>query len=98
MSEQPGGTCAVYDAAINDGLSPEQAQRRVDDHVFGPGNNREVGIGAKGNETRGHFNALKQAERMGLEPVGAFDAAVAEIWRRDAKRATALGLPKLKAV
>ncbi len=35
-----GSTCAVFDQAINDGLTLEQAQQKVDEHVYGVGFNR----------------------------------------------------------
>jgi hypothetical protein len=49
-------------------------------------------IGAKGHETRNHFEALARHEREGREPPGTYDAAVAELWERDPKRAMAIGL------
>jgi hypothetical protein len=58
------------------------------------GNYREMGIGSKGHETANHFTAIRSNEMRGMEPAGAYDAAVAEIWGRDPKRAAALRLPK----
>lgn len=51
-------------------------------------------IGDKGNETKQHFDALKHAERKGHEAPGTHEKAVAELWKRDPKRAAAIGLPK----
>lgn len=56
----------------------------------------EDGKGAKGNETANHFAALKRAEIAGHEFPGTYDAAVAEIWKRDPQRAEKIGLPKPK--
>jgi hypothetical protein len=57
------------------------------------GNWIEQGLGAKGHETANHFAALKKAESSGLELPGAYDRAVAEIWKRDPDRAKKIGLP-----
>jgi hypothetical protein len=56
------------------------------------GNFVEQGLGAKGHETGNHFNALKKAEAMGVELPGAYDKAVADIWKRDPGRAKKIGL------
>lgn len=56
----------------------------------------EQGIGSVGHETANHFAALLKAEQMGSEPEGTYQAALAEIWKRDPKRATQLRLPKVK--
>ena len=53
----------------------------------------EQGIGSKGHETLNHFTALLRAEQQGFEPAGTYKKAVAEIYRRDAKHAAAIGLP-----
>jgi hypothetical protein len=58
------------------------------------GNPIEQGIGAPGHETANHFAALRKNEQLGLEPKGAYDRAVADLWDRDPKRAKKLGLPK----
>jgi hypothetical protein len=58
------------------------------------GNWLEQGLGAKNNETANHFAALKKAEAMGLELPGTYDKALADIWKRDAKRAMTLRLPR----
>lgn len=55
----------------------------------------EQGVGAKGHETANHFAALKKAEREGYELPGSYRAALEEIWKRDPKRAKALGLPSV---
>jgi hypothetical protein len=55
-----------------------------------------TGIGARGSETHSHFAALRKAEREGYEAPGTYDAAVAEIWSRDPKRAARIGPPKPK--
>jgi hypothetical protein len=57
------------------------------------GNYIEQGLGAKGHETGNHFSALKKAEAMGVELPGAYDKAVADIWKRDPGRAKKIGLP-----
>ena len=79
----------------------DRYNKGVVDNVFGfdhkkdrQGNPIEQGIGSKGHETKNHFAALKKAEQMGLEPAGAYDRAVGEIWGRDPDRAQKLGLPK----
>lgn len=54
----------------------------------------EQGIGAKGHETANHFAALKKAERENFEEPGTYRRALAEIWKRDPKRAKALHLPQ----
>lgn len=50
---------------------------------------QEMGIGAPGNETANHFLAIRKAE--GEE---AYQAALAEAWKRDPDRAKKLNLPK----
>lgn len=61
------------------------------------GKYQEQGLGSKGNETRGHFDALLNAERRGQEEVGTWQKAVNDIWRRDPDRAAKLNLPRPKA-
>ena len=89
---------------ITAGLLPsdflEKHKDAVARNVFGhdarrdaKGNYVEQGMGAKGHETANHFAAMKKAEAMGLELPGAYDKAVAEIWKRDPDRAQKLGLP-----
>lgn len=90
---------------IDKGQLPKDAiKRHFDDeakNVFGfdakkdrHGNFVEQGIGSKGHETANHFAALKKAEREGFELPGSYKAALEEIWKRDPKRAKALGLPQ----
>jgi hypothetical protein len=84
-------------------LPPDYLERHreaVARNVFGQdaqkdknGNYIEQGLGAKGHETGNHFNALKKAEAMGVELPGAYDKAVADIWKRDPGRAKKIGLP-----
>ena|ERR1700761_1302780 len=57
------------------------------------GNFVEQGLGAPGNESANHFQALRKAEQMGLEPPGAYDKAVAACWKRTPDLARKLGLP-----
>jgi hypothetical protein len=78
----------------------ERYREAVARNVFGQdavkdrhGNYIEQGLGAKGRETANHFNALKKAEAMGVELPGAYDKAVADIWKRDPERARKIGLP-----
>jgi hypothetical protein len=78
----------------------ERYREAVARNVFGQdaqkdknGNYIETGLGAKGHETGNHFNALKKAEAMGVELPGAYDKAVADIWKRDPGRAKKIGLP-----
>jgi hypothetical protein len=59
------------------------------------GNWIEQGLGAKGHETANHFAALKKSEAMELELPGVYDKALADIWKRDPKRAAALRLPRV---
>ncbi len=55
----------------------------------------EQGIGSKGHETANHYAAHLKAERVDkIEPPGAYEAAVKEIWKRDPKRAEKLKLPR----
>jgi hypothetical protein len=56
-----------------------------------------TGIGSKGHETANHFAALKKAEREGYEAPGTHAAAVAELWKRDPKRAERIGLEQAGA-
>jgi hypothetical protein len=49
----------------------------------------EQGIGSPGHESTNHFQSIRRYESQ-----AAYDRAVREIWRRDAKRAAALGLPQ----
>lgn len=51
----------------------------------------EQGIGSQGRETHNHFMALRKHE--GEE---AYQAALAEIWKRDPERAKKISLPKPK--
>jgi hypothetical protein len=86
-------------------LSPDAIEQYLDGerrNVFGfdsktdaRGQPIEQGIGAKGNETLNHFNAMLKAEQMGGVVPGTYKAAVAEIWKRDPRRAEKLGLPRL---
>ena len=55
------------------------------------------GIGAKGNESIGHFDALRKRVTQGLEAPNAYADAVKELWRRDPERAAKLGLPQHRA-
>jgi len=61
---------AVYEQAIENGATPEEAAEIEGRNVFGhdakkdgKGNWIEQGIGAPGHETPNHFAALKKAER-----------------------------------
>jgi hypothetical protein len=49
----------------------------------------EQGVGAAGRESTNHFQSIRRYEGQ-----AAYDRAIREIWRRDAKRAAALGLPQ----
>lgn len=53
---------------------------------------QEMGIGARGAETNNHFSGIRKYE--GEE---AYQASLAEIWKRDPERAKKLNLPKPKA-
>lgn len=53
---------------------------------------QEQGIGAIGNESLNHFEALKAAERQGYEKPGAYRAAVDAMWKRNPARAKLIGL------
>jgi hypothetical protein len=55
----------------------------------------EQGIGSKGHESLNHFNAMLKSEQTGLIAPGTYKAAVAEIWKRDPKRAEKIGLARL---
>jgi hypothetical protein len=55
------------------------------------------GIGSKGNENISHFDALRKRVQQGFESPSAYDDAVKELWRRDPKRAAAIGLPQIRA-
>jgi hypothetical protein len=50
---------------------------------------QEQGIGSPGHESTNHFQSIRRYEGQ-----AAFDRAVREIYRRDPKRAAALGLPQ----
>lgn len=50
---------------------------------------QEMGIGSPGNETANHFLGIRKSE--GEE---AYQAALAETWKRDPDRARKLNLPK----
>lgn len=76
-----------YREAVAKNVFGHDAQRDRD------GNWIEQGLGSKGHETANHFAALKKAEAMGIELPGTYDKALADIWKRDPKRAAALRLP-----
>ena len=57
----------------------------------------EQGLGSKGHETANHFATILRHEQLGLEPSGAHQAELMEIWKRDPKRAEALRLPRPRA-
>jgi len=61
------------------------------------GNYIEQGIGAKGRESANHFATILRHEQLGLEPPGAHQAALMEIWKRDPARAEKLRLPRPRA-
>lgn len=100
----PGELAEMEDDAKRGELPPNAVaiwHKMVEDNVFGHDHKRdrkgrpiEQGIGSRGRETRNHFDALKRSEQLKLEPPGSYDAAVAEIWKRDPKRAEKLQLPK----
>jgi hypothetical protein len=50
---------------------------------------QEQGIGSPGHESTNHFQSIRRYESQ-----AAYDRAVREIYRRDPKRAAALGLPQ----
>lgn len=84
-----------------DAMSPaEQKEHTASEEkiVFGndfqkkKGTPIEQGIGSQGRETHNHFAAIRKHE--GEE---AYQAALAEIWKRDPERAKKLNLPKPKA-
>ncbi len=92
-------------ALVRDGKLPRDAiaqyKEAVARNVFGHdakkdkhGDYIEKGLGTAGNETTGHFSALMNAELRGTEPRGTYQAALAEIWRRDPAHAKKLRLPK----
>lgn len=57
------------------------------------GNWIQQGIGAPGRETANHFASIRRYEGKEV-----WEVAVREMWKRDPKRAQAIGLPKLKEV
>jgi hypothetical protein len=72
------------------------ALQKVDEGVFGVGAKRnakgelqQMGIGSPGNESGNHFAAILKYQGR-----DAHEKAVHEIWKRDPKRAAALGLPQ----
>jgi hypothetical protein len=76
----------------------EEEKRNVFGHDYktdADGKPIEQGIGAKGHESLNHFNAMLKAEQTGGIAPGTYKAAVAEIWKRDPKRAEKLGLQRL---
>jgi hypothetical protein len=84
-------------------LPPDALERQADAearNVYGAdakkdrnGKYLEQGVGSRGHESLNHFTALLRAEQQGLEPAGSYKKAVEEIYRRDPKRAAAIGLP-----
>jgi hypothetical protein len=54
----------------------------------------EQGIGSLGNESLNHFHALKKNEMAGTEPQGAYDRAVARLWKENPEHAKKIGLPR----
>jgi hypothetical protein len=84
-------TTELDDAAID-----KIALTKVDESVYGfdakrgrDGNYVQQGHGAPGHESANHFAAIRRYE--GEE---SYRRAVAEIWKRDPKRAAALSLPQ----
>lgn len=61
------------------------------------GNYIEQGIGSPNNLTENHFAALLKNEQLGLEPKGAYEAAIADLWKRDPARAEKLRLRRPRA-
>jgi len=61
------------------------------------GNYVEQGIGSKNHESANHFATILRHEQLGLEPPGAHQAALMEIWKRDPARAEKLRLPRPRA-
>lgn len=55
------------------------------------GNWIEQGIGSKGRETANHFSSIRRYQGKEV-----WEECVREIWKRDPKRAKAIGLPELK--
>lgn len=55
----------------------------------------EQGVGAKGHETRQHFEVLRRNEQLGIEPKGSWATALREIRKRDPERAKKLNLPEV---
>jgi hypothetical protein len=69
----------------------------VDANVFGidapkdrHGKRQEQGRGSRGHETLNHFLALRRAEAAGLELPGAYDRAIAAMWKDNPRRAEGL--------
>jgi len=97
MPEEVGhGRSAVYDRARAAGATIEQALREEARNVFGVdakqdrhGNWIEQGIGSKGNESIGHYQAIRK-----YEGEISYQKALREIWARDANHARELGLPE----
>lgn len=87
-------------------MTPEERKahfKAEERNVFGhdvkhdkKGNPIEQGIGSPGHETLNHFRALALAEQQGREAPGTYDAAVADIWKRDPERARKIGLHQPK--
>jgi len=55
------------------------------------------GLGSPGNETIGHFDALRKRVQQGFESPSAYNDAVKRMWRDFPKRAAAIGLPQIRA-
>jgi hypothetical protein len=107
-----GGKSAVYSLAYEKAARAgktdaearalaEEAERK---NVFGfnyatdkDGQPIQQGIGSKSNPSINHYAALRKAEQQGREPPGAYEKAVKELWRTDAKKAAQLGLPQHRA-
>ena len=77
--------------AVKKYLAAEQATVFGVDHKVVKGVPQEQGIGAPGHETINHFNSLRK-----YEGEDAYQAAVADLWKRDPKHAKKLGLPPPK--
>ena len=92
--QQDHGVGAVYDRARRAGATHEQAEEEVRKSVYGVNYKRDkkgapigVGVGSPGNESIGHFQAIRK-----YQGEVRYQAALKEIWSRDPARARKIGL------